>query len=397
LWIGIYKGFNALKSFYKNIFFIFSYIIPKKEGLWVFLPEHFKNNTLQGNLGSVLEYIANADWDISLKCRNLKSHDISGKAYLDKNSCKPIYSIYSLYVILRAEVLIIDTGTHIPGRFDVVQLWHGTGFKNIGFLNKTKRNKKNKKWFYSFDAEEKSKGKQIVFSLASSEADAEQKKISFQTESVFVTGSPVNDTLFKNPEQMQTFKDTLSFTRFNKIIAYAPTYRDSNQFSPFTEPFLKQLSSWLEKQNYVFLVRTHPLDRAFKVGNRYPNIIDTSSLNLDLQSFLSVTDLLISDYSSISTDFSLLERPIIFYNYDYEAYSQSSRDFYFDLDKVLPGPFCFKESDLMQLISDELSTKNRSDNYHEFSSMFHSFRDKNSSQRTAEKILEVVLKNRKRV
>lgn len=363
----------------------------------MFLPEHFKNNPLQGNLGMVLNYIAQGNWNIDIVCRNLTEKDVESRPYLSKFSSKAIYSIYSLYVILRAEILIIDTGTHIPGKFNVVQLWHGTGFKNIGFLNKTKKNRKNKKLFYSFEKEEKAKGKQIIFALSSSEADAQQKEISFQTKNVFITGSPVNDSLFKSLKEIKTIKESLLFSSFNKIISYAPTYRDSNQFSPFSELFLEKFSSWLEKHNYLFLVRTHPLDKAFKVGDRYNNIIDTSSKNIDLQSFLSITDLLISDYSSISTDFSLLGRPIIFYNYDYETYSQTSRDFYFDLEQVLPGPFCLEENKLIDHIIHELSTENRSKSYHDFSQMFHFFRDEKSSERTAEKMYEVILKNRNKL
>lgn len=360
----------------------------------MFLPEHFKKNTLQGNLGMVLDYISRESFDVNLVCRNIPLKETHNKDYLNKWSSKPIYSIYSLWCILRAEVLFIDTGTHIPGRYQVVQLWHGTGFKNIGFLNKTKRNRKNKKLFYSFEAEEKAKGKQIIFALSSSALDQEQKRISFQTDNVLITGSPVNDLLFKRDIEIKAIKRAHGLEGYQKIISYAPTYRDSNAFSPFTEKYLKTFSEWLVSNNYVFLVRTHPLDKAFRVGSNYPNIIDTYDMGLDLQSYLALTDLLISDYSSISTDFSLLERPIVFYIYDYEDYKKHSRDFYFDLDTVLPGPFCQSESEIIKAIDTEFEMSHRLPAYNKFSTMFHVFRDDNSSERTARKIHEIVLQNR---
>lgn len=386
-----------MKSLLKKILYLGSYLVPKKQGLWVFLPEHFKNKPLQGNLGMVLNYVAQTDWNIDIVCRNLNEKDVESRPYLSKFSSKAIYSIYSVYVILRAEILIIDTGTHIPGKFYVVQLWHGTGFKNIGFLNKTKKSRKNKKFFYSFEKEEKAKGKQIIFALSSSEADAQQKEISFQTKNVYITGSPVNDLLFKPDVEIKSIKNKYCFDRYKKVISFAPTYRDSNLFSPFTPKFLGELSEWLVENEYVFLVRKHPLDKAFNVGDTYKNIFDTNSFDLDLQSFLSISDLLISDYSSISTDYSLLNRPIVFYMNDFDEYRKHSRDFYFDLKEVLPGPFCYLEKELIDLIDKEIHSNSRSNSYAEFSKKFHLYRDGNSSKRTADAIYKIVIDERKKL
>ena len=58
---------------------------------------------------------------------------------------------------------------------------------------------------------------------------------------------------------------------------------------------------------------------------------------MDIQELLMDTDILISDYSSTYIDYLLLDRPLIFYNFDYEDYLQNDREMYYDYDEVTPG------------------------------------------------------------
>ena len=53
--------------------------------------------------------------------------------------------------------------------------------------------------------------------------------------------------------------------------------------------------------------------------------------------FLKMADVLITDYSSIYFDYLLLDRPIIFFDYDLKEYLNDSRELYFDYDEFTPG------------------------------------------------------------
>ena len=70
------------------------------------------------------------------------------------------------------------------------------------------------------------------------------------------------------------------------------------------------------------------------------NIIDITAENCESQELLDAADVLITDYSSCYIDFLLLNRPIIFYNYDMEAYQSNDRKLYFEYNEVTPGAKC---------------------------------------------------------
>jgi len=91
---------------------------------------------------------------------------------------------------------------------------------------------------------------------------------------------------------------------------------------PFTNHFLEKLNDFLKKLNYVFIIKSHQnSENILKI--KYSNIIDISKNNIDSQELMKYSDLMITDYSSIFIDFMLLNRPILFYAYDYEKYKNN--------------------------------------------------------------------------
>ena len=62
-----------------------------------------------------------------------------------------------------------------------------------------------------------------------------------------------------------------------------------------------------------------------------------------------ITDILITDYSSVMFDYSILNRPMLFFAYDLEDYKENLRGFYFDFVNDIPGPI---SRDTDQLIKD---------------------------------------------
>ena len=72
-----------------------------------------------------------------------------------------------------------------------------------------------------------------------------------------------------------------------------------------------------------------------------------------------ITDLLISDYSGIITDFVITDKPVILYMYDFQLYLENCRSMYFDLEEILPKPFVFKEEDLLEKIINSDWTKDK--------------------------------------
>jgi len=72
-------------------------------------------------------------------------------------------------------------------------------------------------------------------------------------------------------------------------------------------------------------------------------LYDSSS---DIYPLLPLTDCIITDYSSIYFDYLLINKPVIFFPYDYKKYIEYDRDLIFDYDTMTPGPKCYTQQEL---------------------------------------------------
>ena len=167
-----------------------------------------------------------------------------------------------------------------------------------------------------------------------------------------LVGYPRNDTLANvKIAEIQLIKKKFGIPQNKKVIMYAPTYRD-NDFDkngcyiapPITlEKWRKELSN-----DYVFIFRAHyeigkslnfKDDDFFKNYSEYPEAND----------LLKISDILISDYSSIMIDYSILERPIYCFAYDYEKYMKQ-RGTAYNLKTELPNGITKTEDELIKQI-----------------------------------------------
>ena len=127
------------------------------------------------------------------------------------------------------------------------------------------------------------------------------------------------------------------------VVLYAPTFRDDNRpdanWRHDLELDVPRLAAELG-DDHVLIVRFHPLVResmASLVAEHPDFVIDASSYD-DIQELLLISDVLITDYSSVFFDYSVLQRPILFFTYDLDRYRDELRGFYLDLESAAPGP-----------------------------------------------------------
>ncbi len=367
-----------------------SYLIPKKQGLIVFTShygEKYKNNSKY-----LFEYLnSNLDLENKLNEGNFlfiwatRSKEVY-KSLLERNlKCSYTYSLKHIYYILRSESFVIDNSlkgiffTNVfsfLGRFNVIQLWHGTGFKKI--VHQDKKVNFIKKVYYFM------RSSTINKVIASSECDKSKKQAAFINDNVIITGNPHDDIFFEKTLVKTNYGKKLNFKSYNKIILYAPTFRDNNFIEPFSSSFYQRLSSFLDRKNYFFLIKKHPYDDNFKVPNNYENIVDITPFISDVHDLLIDIDLLISDYSSLITSFIFTNKPILFYIYDYKNYVKNSREFYYDnLLDLLPGPLINNEDKLIHHIENEswFYSESNMKKYNSFKNKFHKFQNGGFSKR----------------
>ena len=121
------------------------------------------------------------------------------------------------------------------------------------------------------------------------------------------------------------------------------------------EKFNKKLG-----RDYVLALRLHP-----KIKNFYKGDISSKGAYIDVsdweseQELMLVSDILITDYSSIMIEYCVLGRPIIFFTYDLDSYLANERGFYYDFKQTVPGPIAYTSDELIEIIKNNEFNKSR--------------------------------------
>ena len=173
-------------------------------------------------------------------------------------------------------------------------------------------------------------------------------------------GLPRADYYFKNHdirELRDNFNKKYGLDSDKKIILYAPTFRENEVYNNvFNYLDINEFNENLS-DDYVLVLRLHPKIKKFyssQIGVD-GDYIDCSDYQNE-QELLLISDILITDYSSIMIEFGLLNKPIIFFAYDLDNYLSSERGFYLDYKKDLPGPIVYSTDELVHAIKEGIDT-----------------------------------------
>lgn len=273
-----------------------------------------------------------------------------------------------------------------------IQTWHGTPLKRLGCDIKSEQGKAQK--LSSIHKQYISQGKKITCFVSPSEFYTDKISSAFdQSKSKFIEcGYPRNDFLFSfSDEDVKRVKQSLNIPEDKKVLLYAPTFRDDNfergkGFHYDIGIDFDLLKKELSKE-YAILFRAH----YFVVDNfdlsRYKGFVYDVSRYQDINELYIISDMLLTDYSSVFFDYANLKRPIMFFMYDYELYKNKMRDFYLDITE-LPGKIAFKNDELVSLIKNTEQKFVYDDKYKQFNEKFNSRNDANSSKRALKKCIK---------
>jgi len=305
-----------------------------------------------------------------------------------------LYSFEGFIAILRSYFLVtthsIRDTSFTPllfGRFNKIQTYHGLPLKGGSPRNKGI-------WHrligYPLLMREKDSYKLRITTseVAKKLAQKYRKYQNFK-----ITGYPRNDILFNENLLFEDFKNKLYFEQYDKVILYAPTFRDEPSMKvPFTPEFLNKLNEYLSQRNYVLLLKNHIEDNIDCEIKNFSNIFDISNKVEDIQNLLINTDILMTDYSSVVLDFVLLEKPMIFYPFDFSEYSKN-RPWNMNYFEFLPGPFAKSEDELLdQLKSIEQFFHNPDyqAKFQKFLKEIHKYKDGKSCERLYHLLVEKI-------
>ena len=228
-----------------------------------------------------------------------------------------------------------------------IQTWHGTPLKKIGLD------------VPGSDLDYAEEGKKFTYMISPSKYCSEKYVSAFglqgREDIILEMGYPRNDELFTfDEEKVQKIKEELEIPKNKKVILYAPTFRDNkhSQVSGYENASGLDFRKLKDKlgNDYVILFRAHYFVAREMDFNQYKYFVINVSDYENVNDLYIVSDVLVTDYSSVFFDYANLKRPIVFYMYDYDEYKENARDFYLD-ESELPGPITKTQDELVEEIN----------------------------------------------
>ena len=263
-------------------------------------------------------------------------------------------------------------------RFKEVQLWHGLGFKAW-------REERKREYLIHSD----------VYCFTSDffkNVWCNQFKI--DPDRIKLTGYPRHDILINRDFNVDEIKKEINVRLDSKIILFAPTWEqreDDKSIYYWSYEKIKEINDFCEKNNAYFIIRTHHMLKTdyqrYDLSRLLYRSVDEYSNTMRL---LAVTDILITDWSSIPNDFIHLNRPTIFID------TPNPFDDDFELlpdDRV--GYILNDANDIIDIMEDALDNPNSFvDSYKQVKERVMKKIFKNPDGKSTERVVEEILKLR---
>jgi CDP-glycerol glycerophosphotransferase len=389
LWLK-FKRLSMTKKVYKLLFIMIG-LLPARKHTIVF--ESFLGKQFSDNPRAIYEYMKEhypeykLYWSVDPRfIDNFKDKGVN---------IVPRLSIKWLLIMASAKYWVSNSRMPLwipkPKHTVYLQTWHGTPLKKLAadmddvFMPGTnienyKRNflKESANWDYLISPNPYSTK---IF----------RRAFAFKKEMI-ESGYPRNDFLYNanNEKDILALKKKYQIPTDKKVILYAPTWRDDQYFEKGKYKFdlkldLKQMQEQLGDQ-YIVLLRLHYLIANHIDVSEYKGFAFDFSHHEDIRELYMVSDLLITDYSSVFFDYANLKRPMIFFVYDIEDYRDRLRGFYFDFEEKAPGPLVKTTEEVIEEINKLEKNKRLPKNFDEFYETFCSWEDGNATKRVVETV-----------
>ena len=369
---GLHTVLHKSREAFTYFLYFCSCLFPRSKNIWTFIGWH---------IGPGIEVFADNTKYLYLHVANTVPNIRAVWLAKDKEFASLLrsrgyrsyyqYSLLGIWSALRAGTTVIDAflqpeNFRWTGRTRLVQLLHGKGMKAGGYGQKPLH------------------AQQYIFTT-SPFVNTMLPEIFVEKTPMLVAGYSRADVFFKEMPGSEIGVDKktkaiLDDPKYTKRFLYAPTFRRGDKtldLSHFID--MTAMSEWLVKNNYLLLMSLHPKYRDQARDISYPNIhfVEDS----DVYPLLPSIDILINDYSSIFTDYLLLDRPIIFYPYDLKEYMVSPGLTFDSYDTYTPGPKAYNFEELIQTLEKTIAHDDHVADRKRVRDLYHTYQDGNSSER----------------
>lgn len=333
-------------------------------------------------------------YDFDIHCHFLRTSFVSKKEH-EQRCLDMIRDVATAKYVFLAEASIVFGSLPIREETIVTQLWHGCGaFKKFGMstadlifgpgrrdmmrypLNRNYTHVTVSSpeviWAYE-EAMNIEKDSGIIKALGSSRTD------------VFY------DDIFIRKAYQKLYR-LMPEAEGKKVILYAPTFRGRVNNAETPTCFDVGMFADNLSEDYILLFKHHPLVRVRpEIPEQYESFARDFTDTMAIDELLCVSDICISDYSSLVFEYSLFEKPMLFYAYDLDEYFDW-RGFYYDYYELAPGPIVTTNEEMIDYIKN-IETRFEKDKVIAFKEKFMSACDGHATERILQTAMgEEVLK-----
>ena len=363
-----------------NIYFLGSKKMALKHRIYAFIFNVFRIFPIKHNaISFVSDKNESFNEDFRYIYRQFKK--ISKNEFTYNYIIKNKISLKNIYKLARSNYIFLNDNffplayMNISSSCKVIQLWHGAGgFKKFGYSTTPKDNKDLIKLI---------------------------RKSSENTDYLFITSDNYKND-FKEAFQIDEKKIyPLGMARLDffapkikekKIILYAPTFRETHKYNNVFKYFdVKKFL--IELSEYIILLRLHPKmyqfgleDKLMEDVLKLDNVYDLTDYE-SIEELMLISDILITDYSSLMVEYTILNKPIVLFAYDLDNYLENERGFYIDYKKDVPGTIVKTTDELIRTIKNkDFSTERLNE--------FKNLQFDNLDGKASKRIVDFVLKTK---
>ncbi|WP_436854410.1 teichoic acid ribitol-phosphate polymerase TarL [Staphylococcus caeli] len=327
-------SYNVRNFVFQTIFNVTKFFHLKKGNTVLFTSD--SRAEMSGNFEYVYNEMLRQNLDEKYKIHALFKSNISARRNFTDKFKFP-------YLLGKADYIFVDDfhpllyTVKFRKSQEIIQVWHAVGaFKTVGY---SRAGKKGGPFFNSVNHRNYTKA------FVSSETDIPfyGEAFGIKEQNIIPTGVPRTDILFDEDYEKQIVEEMeaeLPIVKGKKVILFAPTFRGSGHHTahyPFFKIDFARFARYCRENNAVVLFKMHPfVKNRLDIPREYQDyFIDVSDFR-EVNDILFITDILISDYSSLVYEFAVFKRPMLFYAFDLEDYI-TSRDFYEPYESFVPG------------------------------------------------------------
>lgn len=321
-------------------------VLPKKTN-WIML--YIPSMGLRHNLKPLLDYLIENEYNKKYKiiCAiedlSFKGREAENVFYISKVKAQLVFMFCRHVFYTAGQIPIKPSSTQI-----VIHMNHGTSdLKAMGALTNINN---GDEFFFTYILVPS----EIYVPIVSAEYLCDEKNVK-------VCGEPMTDALFNK-------KMKYELGNYKKIIVWLPTFRQSKDlnYSDSSESLLPMfqmedydaLNEYLKKYDFLLVVKLHTSQDTEGISTeKYSNILLLTNdqfvkRNFDLYELLPQTDALIGDYSSVSLQYLLLDKPLAFVVPDMEEYKEKRGFCFENPEDYMPGQIIKEKQQLYRFFDD---------------------------------------------